>query len=540
MNIVNLWGAEFKVEETAKKTKKILDKISNAQDSDIDPEKLLKSKKTSLEDKLAIITKEVLRILGHYKENTLIIRSKQQLIEYIDECIKNKIIAIDTETNNSLDPITCKLMGACIYTPTLKQAYVPVNHRNFLTKELLDNQVTEQDIKEQFDRLNQNNVKILTHNGKFDYEVLHCTCNYDMKIYWDSYVAARMLDENEPSAGLKQQYIDKINSEQEKYDIEYLFNGVEYADVDPDIFALYSATDAYMTYKLYEWQVEKFKDPDLKNIYNLYQKIEIPVTIALAKMELRGVYLDLDYCKCLSEKYHKLSQECDDKINKELVDLEPKIAAWKSSPEALNKTIDKKGKEAKKTKLEQLDNPISLNSPAQLAILLYDILKAPIVNTESPRGTGVEELNKLYEKTNLELLKTMLEKRTLDKLVNTFVDKMPQTINPKDKRVHAQFFNVATDTARFSSSNPNLQNLPRDYKDIRPMFGGTPSYEEIKEITNNILVVDAWDDIEVENNEYVKANKLKINDKIQNYIISDIIKNDYKLKIVLKSVGDQD
>jgi hypothetical protein len=63
-----------------------------------------------------------------------------------------------------------------------------------------------------------------------------------------------MLDENELSAGLKQQYISKIDPSIEKYSIEHLFEDIEYAIVDPDLFALYAATDSYMTYKLYEWQ----------------------------------------------------------------------------------------------------------------------------------------------------------------------------------------------------------------------------------------------------------------------------------------------
>ena len=55
---------------------------------------------------------------------------------------------MDTETNNSLDPITCKLMGLCLYYPGAKQAYIPVNHRNYKTGERLTNQLTEQDIKD--------------------------------------------------------------------------------------------------------------------------------------------------------------------------------------------------------------------------------------------------------------------------------------------------------------------------------------------------------------------------------------------------------
>ena len=93
-------------------------------------------------EKVSIITTEVYRILGKYKDNTQVIRSYEGLVNYIDAAIKNGVIAIDTETNNSLEPITCKLMGGCIYTPGQKNAYIPVNHVD-ANRNLLPNQLTE-------------------------------------------------------------------------------------------------------------------------------------------------------------------------------------------------------------------------------------------------------------------------------------------------------------------------------------------------------------------------------------------------------------
>lgn len=119
-------------------TENILKKKSNPKDIKTTITKQVKSKKLSLEDRLTLIDNEVNRVLGHYKTNTLVIKTKEELIHYIDVAIKNNMIAIDTETNNSLDPITCKLMGACIYTPTLQQAYVPINHINWQTNERLE------------------------------------------------------------------------------------------------------------------------------------------------------------------------------------------------------------------------------------------------------------------------------------------------------------------------------------------------------------------------------------------------------------------
>lgn len=115
--------------------------------------KLLKSKKLSLAERLSIINERVLKVLGKQKNNIIVIKDRETFHNYITDCINTGRIDIDTETNNSLDPVTCKLMGPCLYAPGLKQAYIPINHRNPETKERLSWQLTEQDVAEEFQRL---------------------------------------------------------------------------------------------------------------------------------------------------------------------------------------------------------------------------------------------------------------------------------------------------------------------------------------------------------------------------------------------------
>lgn len=535
-SIASLWGEEFNIPSTQEVAKKVIKKIK-----EVDPEKLLKAKNTTLEEKLKIINENVLKILGHYKENTQVIKTKEELHSYINTSISNGIIAIDTETNNSLDALTCKLMGGCIYTPGQKNAYIPINHIDRLTGERLDWQLTEKDIKEEFDRLQspEVNVKILTHNGKFDYKVLHCTCGFDMNIYWDSYVAARLLDENEPSAGLKQQYIDKINPSQEKYSIDHLFESVEYAVVDPDIFALYAATDSFMTYELYLWQVERFKDPELRGVYNLMMTEEIPIITVVAKMEMRGIDLDKSYAERLSIKYNAKRDECAKRVEEEISKYDEKIAKWRLTEEANKRVPNKKGDGFVKSKNEQLESPVKYSSPTQLAILLYDVLKCPQVSVKQPRGTGVEELKSLYDKTQLPLCKLILESRELEKLLNTFIDKLPNDVNSKDGRVHCEFLSLGTDTGRFSSKNPNLQQIPRSNIEIKPMFRATMASEYIKE-TTNILTLTPYESI-FTNNGYKKAKDLNVLDVLidednNKYSISNLNKNLDNVEIELKEV----
>lgn len=465
---MSLWGDEFEVPSEKKEVKKVAKKVSSPKDPKVETRKAMKSKTVSTFDKLQLIYEEVNRVLGGYTSNTRVITSKDELSQYIDEAIRNGIIAIDTETNNSLEPLTCLLMGACIYTPGQLSAYIPVHHTQPDTDILIENQLTESDIKEQFERLS--NTKILMHNGKFDYEVIKCTCNCVLNIYWDTEIAARILDENE-LAGLKKQYILHIDSTQEKYDIEHLFQGIPYAYVKPEIFALYAATDAYITYRLYEWQKEQFNKPGNEKLFDLFMNVEMPVVPVCAEMELYGIEIDKEYAKRLSNKYHKKVDEVNAKIDAELSKYSDKISAWRLTKEANYKERNSKPNKTgeftyKKSKNEQLENPPQLNSPTQLAILLYDILGTPAQDKKSPRGTGEEILQKI----NLPICDLILEKRGLEKLIGTYIDKIPECVNSKDNRLHAHFNQLGAGTGRFSSSSPNLQNIPSHVKEIRLMF----------------------------------------------------------------------
>ena len=448
INQESLWGDDFNIPAVQDELKKVLNKTANKTD-----EQLIKSKLTPIAEKIGIITQNVMKKLGHYKDQMVVIRDKETFHNYISAAIEQGIIAIDTETNNSLDALTCKLIGACIYTPGQKNAYIPINHVDVNTRIRLPNQLTELDIKEEFERLG--NTKILMHNGKFDYKVLKCTCDLDLDIYWDTMVGARLLDENEPSAGLKQQYIDKIDPSQEKYSIEGLFEGLEYAIFDPELFSYYASTDAYMTYKLYEYQVEAFKDPGLKGVFSIFKDIEMPLIKVVANMELTGIEVDLEYADRLSKKYNKLLKECSQRVDKALEEYRPIITAWRLTPEANYKSVNKKGDGFNKSKNEQLADPASLDSPIQLAIFLYDILKIPAPNSKSPRGTGVEELKAISKLGKYPIVDILLEERKLNKLLNTFIDKLPNDLNPKTGKIHCEFLSLGTDTGRFSCKNPS-------------------------------------------------------------------------------------
>ena len=215
-----------------------------------------------------------------------------------------------------------------------------------------------------------------------------------------------------------------------------------------------------MTYKLYLWQEERFKDPDLSGVKNIFDTIEMPLIKVVAKMELTGIDIDLNYAERLSKKYHKLLNDCNLEVQEELSKYEEQILQWRLTPEAnfkpKKKKVTKTGEEFDKSKNEQLEDPVNVSSPTQLAILLYDVLKSPQVSTKQPRGTGIDEIKAIFDKTQLPLCKLILKSRNLEKLINTFIDKLPNDRSSKDGKIHCEFLSLGTATGRFSSKNPNL------------------------------------------------------------------------------------
>jgi DNA polymerase I-like protein with 3'-5' exonuclease and polymerase domains len=432
------------------------------------------SSKLSLTEKLQVIREEVNRRLGKFKYNTKVIYTQEELNEYLNQSLKNNIISIDTETNNSIDPITCKIMGLCLYTPGMPQAYVPINHCIPGTEELLyeevedmygevykkPKQLTELQLNYFLRDLNLNETKIIMHNAKFDIQVLDFTCMNScnsITCYWDTMLAAKIIDENH-SAKLKDLYQRYIDPEQDSYNIETFFKGVKYSDVDPETFALYAATDAYETYELYQWQVKEFERLNDPNMFNVFKKIEMGVLPCVVEMQEVGLGLDYKYIENLHKTYNAKLDKAKSKIDELLAQYQPAIDKY---------IIDHPD--------VKLDNPISITSPKQLAILLYDILRIKPVDPEKPRGTGEPELSKMDHP----LAKPLLEFREFSKLVTTYIDKLPNDANPKTKKIHANFNQIGVEdrtvvTGRFSSSDPNLQNIPSHDKKIRPMFIADP------------------------------------------------------------------
>ena len=503
--MVGLWGEEFEV--SSNKTKSILEKAASP--------KKVKTKKSAndLEGNLRLIRENVDLALGKYKDNTVLIKSRDELFKYFERARQDGILAVDTETNKSLDPITCKIMGLCIYSPSQKAAYVPINHVHTGTEEKLEWQCTEQDVHDAFTEYSD--VPIVMHNGKFDYEVIKCTCGVELRLDWDTMVGARLLDENE-RAGLKGQYADKIDPSVEKYNIETFFKNVNYEDVDPETFALYAATDAYITYKLYEYQKKQFGLPGSERLYRLFKEVELPVFLVAAEMELTGIAIDKEYSEKLSKKYNARMEDVDKQIEECLsTRYAGRINEWRSTPATNYHPTTKAGKQGK-SKNEQLQDPVSVTSPTQLAILIYDVLG---YKSDNGRGTSEDDLKKLT-KQGFELGDLILEKRGLKKLLSTYIDKLPTIVNEKTGRLHGHFNTLGTDTGRFSSTEPNLQNIPSHEKSIRMMFTAETSRFETPVVDRQFTLLSI-SDVEI-NGEWVNAKDLKVGMQIEDHYIEKL------------------
>ena len=403
--------------------------------------------------------------LGKYKDRYIVISTQDELTEYLQACMDNGVISIDTETTG-LDPMLDEIAGPCIYTPGRKGAYIPIGHRSYITQELVSGQLSKEVVRSAFEDLFNYPLEVVMFNANFDIRVLrnmlgiknaYCT--------WDCYIAARLMNENEPTNALKklhQKYV--LKGQEDAFTFEELFKGIPFTLIPINTGYLYAARDPEITYELYEYQkqfmyYERECEMSDRNGMNgvawVFFNIEMPCVKVVCDMEDNGILFDTTYQQELSKKYSNI---LDEKTNQfyTLCEAEgDKIKAYiKAHPDC------------------KLEYPINIASPTQLAILFYDILHTDVIDKKSPRGTG----EAILQKIDNPIAKAILEYREVAKLLSTYVDKLPECINPNDGRIHCKFNQVGADTGRMSSSDPNLQNIPSHNKDIRKMFVASPGY----------------------------------------------------------------
>ena len=405
----------------------------------------------SLPQKIETMRQTVEQYLGNKRDMFICIRHPLELFQYANDCIDYGTCAIDTETT-SLDVMTCKLVGFSMKTGNKKACYVPVNHVDYMTEERLPNQVTEEQVGRALQLMKEHKVQFIFFNADFDVRVFRHTVIVDLPVYFDCYIAARLLNENEPDNGLKALYKKYVlDGKEDTFAFTQLFEKIPFDLVPIEVAALYGANDAYVTYELFLFQLpflmsgwEECVEQELEGVQYVFWNIEMPIVPIIADMEDRGVAFDFDYQSELSAKYNAMLKEAEDKYYSHLVKYTP--------------------------------NWYSISSSKQLCELFYDDLKVlkPAFDKKAGkerRTVDAETLSSLDH----ELAKDILEYRACQKLISTYIDKMA-VVAKNDGRVHCRFNQVGTDTGRFSSSDPNLQNIPSNNHDIRKMFKATDGY----------------------------------------------------------------
>lgn len=430
--------------------KELLNKIKNSKSS----QPTLKLGKDSLLSAINNIKEIVESKLGKYKNNYRIVNTKEELNAYIDKIIAFGFCGFDTETTG-LNCFKDKLVGASFYFPNEKAIYIPLRHISYITGEPSKGNMDIEEFKECLKRLENSNVKIVYQNGKFDYKMVFKDLGIKLPIYYDTLLASRALNQNEDS-DLKFRYAKYVEESDEFARYSDLFKGIPFQYIPINIAYIYGAKDPEMTYKLYEWQMKQLeKQPRVK--WMLFN-IEFPCIWATIELELNGVLIDMEYANKLHIKYQNLLNEAEQRTYNEIDKIKLEIESYKRTHPN-----------------HKLSNPINLSSPPQLAILFYDIMKLPVVVKKEPRGTGEEILDKWNNSKDANcnkfkpFFKALLDYRANKKLMTTYIDALPAQTE-SDGRIHCSFNQYGTDTGRYSSSEPNLQNIPSHNKDIRPMF----------------------------------------------------------------------
>lgn len=418
------------------------------------------------------IQKQVEEHLGKYVDEYEVITSEDRLKEYFQSCLDNLVVAIDTETTG-LNPMLDKIVGLCLYTPGQKGAYIPINHVSYITGQRTENQLNEKQVGscvEQFlDGAREKYVEIEMFNAKFDIRVIRNQLGVKT-IYctWDCYLAARLMNENEGAGnnGLKalhRKYV--LKGAGDAYSFGDLFKNITFDKVPINLAYLYAARDPVITHELAVYQKRfVYCNPNepasarngMNGVSWVFFNIEMPCVPVICDMEDNGILIDPGYARKLYDIYSEKLVQAEKQFHEACEPYACEIAQYRAGH----------------TTETKLDNPINIGSSAQIAILVYDILKIEPPDPKSPRGTGEPILAKIDNP----IAKAILDYREVQKLMSTYISKLPTCANPNDGRIHCSFNQYGADTGRMSSSDPNLQNIPSHNKDIRKMFIASPGY----------------------------------------------------------------
>ncbi|HMW38262.1 MAG: DNA polymerase I [Saprospiraceae bacterium] len=400
------------------------------------------TKVNSYQTDYKVSDRDITNTSHHY----ILVNTPQHLQELEEKLAKSQLISFDTETTG-IDPTQAELVGMSFAFQKGEAYYVPIDanqekaHQQLKPfKKYLEDHTKNfigQNIK--FDILMMMQYGINIPVVKFDTMIAHYLLEPDLRhkldILSESYLNYRMV----PIEDL----IGKKSSGQGSM-----------RDVELEKIKEYAAEDADIVLQLYP-----VLDKDIREfgVSTVMTDIELPLINVLASMENEGVRIDADFLNDYSKVLGHGIEKTEAKIYQ--------IAGVR----------------------------FNISSPKQVGEVLFDRLKIPYKwkkTATQQYSTDEEKLNELYDEH--ELIREILEYRKLSKLKSTYVDALPQMINPRTGRVHSSFNQARAATGRLASENPNLQNIPiknEEGREIRKSF--------IPRDSNHVLISADYSQIEL-------------------------------------------
>ena len=384
------------------------------------------------------------------------IQTVEDLQKWIENIKKQKMVAIDTETN-SLNPFEARLVGFSLSCETGKACYVPLRHGGEETQGPMDlfnfstsTRPTQISVKQAMALLkpvleNENILKI-GHNIKYDMHILSREIGPDFKIMpvQDTMLMSYSLNGTKHGHSMDELAETYLSHSTIKYkDVcgtgrtQITFDQVNLSEATK-----YAAEDADITFRLYQlFNTQLSNSPENK----IHNQFDLPLIQVLFDMEHQGIMIDKAQLNQLNNYF-----------DAQLADLTVQI-------------------------YELAGEEFNINSPAQLGVILFEKMgvSGGKKGANGAWKTDIKVLEKLSEDGN-ELAKKIIEYRSFSKLKNTYVDALLTLLAPNHKRVHTSFSLTSTNTGRLASSDPNLQNIPIRSdagKEIRKAFIAKDGYK---------------------------------------------------------------
>ena len=355
------------------------------------------------------------------------VRDEKALRTWVERIYEAGLVAIDTETT-SLDPMEAELVGISLATEAGTACYIPIAHKDgqgdLLGGGVAPNQIDPasaiQILKPVLEDLS---ILKIGQNLKYDWLILS-QAGVEMVGMDDTMLMSYVLDAGRGGHGMDDLAKRHLGHDCISYK-ELTGTGksaITFDMVEIDKATCYAAEDADVTLRL--WRVLK---PRLvaEKMTTVYERLERPLIDVVAKMEQRGISVDRQILSRLSGELAQAAAGLEDEIHK---------LAGRS---------------------------FNAGSPKQLGEILFDEMGLP-GGKKTKTGawqTGVQVLEDLAAEGH-ELPRKIIGWRQLTKLKSTYTDALPEFINEVTNRVHTSYSMASTSTGRFSSSDPNLQNIP--------------------------------------------------------------------------------